>query len=91
VFWECNSADIFQAHCFSRPYVQLLIKLAPLIVPEDSHYLDPPSIPNTATLLSRLNPQGQTARKATRSSDLSCLNFLHSESTVGLILIKKAN
>lgn len=19
VFWECNSADIFQAHCFSRP------------------------------------------------------------------------
>lgn len=21
VFWECNSADIFQAHCFSRPYV----------------------------------------------------------------------
>jgi hypothetical protein len=21
VFWECNCADIFQAHCFSRPYV----------------------------------------------------------------------
>jgi hypothetical protein len=21
VFWECNAADIFQAHCFSRPYV----------------------------------------------------------------------
>lgn len=19
VFWECHSADIFQAHCFSRP------------------------------------------------------------------------
>lgn len=21
VFWECNAADTFQAHCFSRPYV----------------------------------------------------------------------
>lgn len=21
VFWECNAADTFQAHCFSRPYI----------------------------------------------------------------------
>lgn len=24
VFWECNAADTFQAHCFSRPYVPVL-------------------------------------------------------------------
>lgn len=23
VFWECNAADTFQAHCFSRPYAPL--------------------------------------------------------------------
>ena len=28
VFWECNAADIFQAHCFSRPYKSLLIVYA---------------------------------------------------------------
>lgn len=30
VFWECNAADTFQAHCFSRPYgslCMLIIKL----------------------------------------------------------------
>lgn len=27
VFWECNAADTFQAHCFSRPYVSCPCKL----------------------------------------------------------------
>lgn len=27
VFWECNCADIFQAHCFSRPYVSRTLQV----------------------------------------------------------------
>lgn len=43
VFWECNSADIFQAHCFSRPYVSsfLHVKVSETELKPDRSAINP--------------------------------------------------